>query len=176
MNQLTVKKQTTDPEAIRANTIHNFVIQRGWEMVKAAITCGEILFKKKEELKDKRYEKGGRGKRGYGNFGKWAEANLDFTWQTACTYMKLYEHQARIYDMEFNSIRAALAFIRGDDRITPGLISGDEKILRRNIVSPIKVVKARLKKLPKDPIHYDTVMRIIEELEVAVNELIDELR
>jgi len=161
------KKETTDPVAIKANILHNFVTQKGWEMVKAAIACGKLLTEKKNKLR--------QATKGYGNFGKWVEANLDFSWRTVNVYMQLYEHQAQIYDMEFDSIRGALHFIRGDDRITPGKLAGDEKILRRNIVSPIKIVKARLKKMPSDPIHYDIVMRVVAELHQAIAELLQEL-
>jgi len=156
------KKETTDPVAIKANTIHNFVIQRGWEMIKAAIVCGELLTQKKAAV-------------GHGRWERWMRENLDFTQMTATRYMKLFEYKDKIYEYEPESLRAALHLIRGDNRITPGKLSGDEKILIRNLVSPIKTVRRRLKRLPVDPIHYETVMVVMDRLQEAIAELIAEI-
>jgi len=156
------KKETSDPIAIKANTIHNFVTQRGWEMIKAAVACGELLAQKKAKV-------------GHGRWERWMKENLDFTQMTATRYMKLFEHKDKIYEFQPDSLRTALHLIRGDKRITPGLISGDEKILRRNIVGPINTVNARLRRLPRDPIHYDSVMTIMDELMIALEKLLEDI-
>jgi len=156
------RKTTDDPIAIKANIAHSFITQRGFEMIKAMITCGEILCTKKYRL-------------GHGRWLPWVKLNLDFHFKTANNYMRLYENRDEILLAEPGSLREALSIIADTDRITPGLLSGDEKILIRNIVSPIRVVKARLRKLPKDPMHYESVVRVMQMLTDALKDLMEEI-
>jgi hypothetical protein len=50
VDMLLPSKNTTDPDAIKANIFHNFVTQRGFEVIKAMIRCGEVLAEKKSRL------------------------------------------------------------------------------------------------------------------------------
>jgi hypothetical protein len=77
----------------------------------------------------------------------------------------LYENRDRLLNSQAESLTQAIALLSDTKRITPGLLSGDEKILRRNIVTPIKAVRKRLRKLPTDPLHYETVLKIVHELQ-----------
>ncbi|SRR5258705_2821850 len=163
MKRLQDRKETTDPVAIKLNIAHTFITHRGWEMVKASITCGRLLTEQKIRL-------------GHGKFMRWTKSELVFSWQTANVYMKLYQFRDMLTDAEPQSLRAALSFIRGDKRITPGLLSGDERVLYRNIVSPIKIVKGRLKKLPIDPIHYESIVKVMNDLQEALIDLLEEIK
>jgi hypothetical protein len=152
------KKSTTDPDAIKANIAHNLVTQRGFEIVKAMIFCGEILDQKKQSLP-------------HGKWLPWIRANLDFTERTAQYYLKLYEHRDEVLLERPQSLLGAIALFSDTQRITPGLLSGDEKILRRNLVTPVRVVRKRLGRLPIDPMHYESVNEILEELSDEVRKL-----
>jgi hypothetical protein len=101
--------------------------------------------------------------------------NLNFTERTTQYYLKLYEYRDQIVLEQPQSLLKAIALISDTKRITPGLLSGDEKILRRNIVSPIRVVRKRLKRMPNDPMHYEIVTRILEELQVELEKLFEDL-
>jgi hypothetical protein len=162
MKQIRDRKESTDPIAIKVNIAHSFITHRGWEMVKGAIACGHLLTEHKQQL-------------GHGRFLRWCKSELVFSWQTANVYMKLYEFRDRLNELEPESLRTALKLTHGDKR-TQGLLSGDEKILRRNILGPIKTVKRRLRRLPTDPIHYETVVDIVNELRNVLEELMEELK
>jgi hypothetical protein len=162
MGKLRTVVQTIDPDAIKANIAHNFLTQRGFEMIKAMIMCGEILYNKKRKLK-------------HGQWNRWIKLNLEFSRMTANRYIRLYEHREEILAEEPGSLREALAIISDTKRVTPGLLSGDEKILYKNIVSPIKVVQGRLKRLPRDPMHYDSVVKIMHLLADALDELQEDI-
>ncbi len=131
-------------------------------MVKAAISCGELLAEKKHTV-------------GHGRWLRWVRENLDFSLETAQIYIKLNQYKERIYEVEPKSLRMALVLIK-KGRITPGMLSGDAQILYRNIVSPIKIVRRRLRKLPRDSIHYDDVVNTMEKLMEAIHDLLADLQ
>jgi hypothetical protein len=153
-----LKNPTTDKDAELINTAHRFVTSRGFEMIKAMIKCGELLTLKKRSI-------------GHGRWLRWIKFNLEFSDWTANRYMHLYEHRDEVLAEEPGSLREALAIISDTKRITPGLLSGDEKILHRNIVSPINVVYRRLDRLPRDPMHYESVVKIMGLLREALDRL-----
>jgi hypothetical protein len=156
-------KKTSDPDAIRCNMLHAFVSQRGFETVKAMIECGKILTHKKHSMKR-------------GQWLPWVKSDLDFTERSAQYYMLLYRHRDKLLNEQPESLTMAIALLADTKRITPGLLSGDEKILRRNIVTPVKVVRKRLRKLPTDPLHYETVLKIVTELQEEIAALLEDLR
>jgi len=162
MHELLLKKTTTDPEAIKANTAHNFITHRGFEMIKAMVMVGEILFHKKNLL-------------GHGKWIPWVEDNLEFSYKTATNYIRLFENRDEIFARKPISLQDTLAILSDTKRITPGLLLGDYKLLRRNIVEPIKIVRNRIKRMPKEPIHYEMVVQIMEELQAEIDKLINEI-
>jgi hypothetical protein len=138
-------------EPIRA---HRFVTERGFETIKAKVLCGKILYHKKQSLR-------------HGRWIPWVRANLDFTERTAQYYLKLYEYRDQVLQEQPQSLLKAIALLSDTKRLTPGLLSGDEKILRGNIV------RQRLKRLPRHPIHYETVAKIMGELNEELMKLLD---
>jgi hypothetical protein len=74
------------------------------------------------------------------------------------------------------SLTPAINLLSDTRRVSPSLLSADEKILRHNLVTSIQIVRKRLRKLPRDPAHYETVVKIIEELREELRELSADLR
>lgn len=152
------KEATTDLDAIRANQAHNFACEAGTRTIKALITCGEILFLKKQSL-------------AHGRWLPWVRQHLDFSEKTAQNYLRVYQHRDEILQAQAQSLLGALTIISDTKRMTPGLLSADEKILRRNLVSPLRVVRKRLHQLPRDPLFYETLNKILTEVADEVRNL-----
>ena len=161
MSQL-VGKPTDDPDAIEANVAHDFITQGAFDMIKAMIMVGEILHRKKAQL-------------AHGKWIPWVKHNLEFSYKTATNYMRLYEHRDEVFAQEPGSLQDAIATLSDRKRITPGLLSGDHKVLRRKIVKPSIVVRKRLKRMPTDPGHYEAVLQVMQELESEMAKLRDEI-
>ncbi len=161
-NPLAIKKQTTDPDAMRANILHNFITEKGFATIKAMVGCGEILAEKKASL-------------AHGRWLPWVKSNLEFTERTTQYYLRLYAHREQILREQPESLVLAIALLSDTKRITPGLVGADEMILRQNIVQPIKVVRKRLKYLPRDTIHYETLTKLLDELQHEIDKLISTL-
>lgn len=70
--------------------------------VKKAIQIGDLLHKTKENLP-------------HGDFQKWVESNLDFSYKNATRYMVIFKHKEKVIEQGYESIRQALQFIKGEN-------------------------------------------------------------
>lgn len=86
--RISVKREKiTQKEIDEINALHRSSVEKALESVQSAIKCGGMLVSIKGRLK-------------HGQWGKWAERNLNFTIRTAVRYMTAYEKRAALYDTD----------------------------------------------------------------------------
>lgn len=81
--------------AEQINEAHRLARSHADSAVQHAIRCGELLLRKKAELK-------------HGEFQAWVEANCEFTYRSAAGYMKIAQQKCNA--LHFSSLREALGY------------------------------------------------------------------
>ena len=59
--------------------------------------------------------------------------------------------------------------------VTPGLALADKKIMTRDLVQPVRVVAKRLKKLPWYPSSHEDLNDVLDELRIALADVLAQL-
>ncbi|TGK12817.1 DUF3102 domain-containing protein [Leptospira stimsonii] len=91
----------TDKVAESLNQLHQSILTSGKNMIKFAIEAGELLVKKKGELK-------------HGEFTPWIEENLSFKVRTAQRYVKIYEMRETVNASALTHLEDAYKLVAGN--------------------------------------------------------------
>lgn len=167
-------KSTSDPDAKRIARLHNSIVFLGNETLFIAVKCGELLAKKKRAV-------------AHGQWLAWIDANLPFTARTAQRYIQVWENRNEaqtIYELEQEKIRALrqskhrlslrhfYEILTDSKSVRPGLMQADKQRMIRDLVKPVRIVTRRLAYLPWTPSTNEALEETIEELHVALAELV----
>jgi hypothetical protein len=127
----------SDPEAIEANLLYGKAAREGFRSVRYYIRCGEILARKKAELK-------------HGEWLPWCEANLEFGITTVSYCIKFYLNQELLAQNQPSSINEALHLLRSRKRRQ----SEDELVnVRGNrLLVEIREIREACERLPQEPL------------------------
>ncbi|TGK36293.1 DUF3102 domain-containing protein [Leptospira andrefontaineae] len=133
------KDIVVDSAAKDLNALHQSILTSGKNMVKFAIEAGEILTKKKAELK-------------HGEFLPWVEENLTFKIRTAQRYLKIYESRDSINASALTHLEDAYKLVAGpstsEKEINPDFVDGiDPKILYKKYRNGESITKSERKSL-----------------------------
>lgn len=90
------KIEDSDIEQVRA--LHKSLLVNTFNIIKSAIMIGEILSRKKRELK-------------HGEFIPWIESNFEFTRRTASGYIRVFEGQEKLNGKSISHLTDALKML-----------------------------------------------------------------
>lgn len=87
-----------EDDAQTIKTLHEGILAQFTNAIKNAIAIGEILTRKKSELK-------------HGEFTPWIEANLPFTDRHARTYMRVFENRELLKRKSISDLKSAMLLL-----------------------------------------------------------------
>lgn len=107
----------TADEVVTADEInaeHALTHDHAVSVVKHAVRCGELLLKKKAQLK-------------HGEFQPWIEANCEFSYKAAAKYMKAYSASQKSTAVDFSSIAKLLESDKPHGGYSKAVYTGDNE-------------------------------------------------
>jgi hypothetical protein len=150
----------TESVVDRIRKLHDFAAFFGTNTLLAMAECGRLLIEQKRKLH-------------HGEWERWVKKNLNFSPRTATRYMKISRNRQKVIEEDKAKSLTQAYSILADSTVKKGTILADKKRMIRDLVSPIRVVRRRLKHLPWSPLHKQE----LEEVHLMlITELADLLR
>lgn len=146
---------SVEDDASTIRILHDGILAQFTNAIKNAIAIGEILTRKKSELK-------------HGEFTPWIEANLPFTDRHARTYMRVFENRELLKRKSISDLKSAMALLSDGgqsdiptDQESPGKIyrkfqtgeklsKPEKEVLRPWLSDQLKTAQNKAKKLKAD--------------------------
>jgi DUF3102 family protein len=144
--------------------LHAELVAMAIDSVNRGIRIGELLLEIKAHA-------------GHGNWRRWVEANLPFSYRTARRYQFLYQHRKQIGMRKPKTIaEAEKAMEKAAKASVMDAISADYSRIDRDLIAPIRLVRRRVRKVTYIGDDPRTMEMIWENLEREVQELLEDLK